>query len=192
MRAGSRIHKPTWQIESVLVLQNTCCMLLHWLTRPPTNWTLYDCAFTDEPHLDVLLFGFFYHVTFPVPKSTSTLYQSCRVGWTEGTAVLHFVHCCPWWRPGIWNEQCVRAIYYTGLFKKRKKKDWSHLIYWPESVKMRLTHVDLKYELDNICPDLLTPHTQPPVDASDIHMKCISTSGGVLRNLHRSILGFTD
>lgn len=50
-------------------------------------------------------------------------------------------------------------------------------------------HVDLKCELANICPDLMiAPHppSQPPVD---IHEKCISTSGGVLRNLHRSILG---
>lgn len=56
-------------------------------------------------------------------------------------------------------------------------------------------HVDLKYELDNICPDLMTPHipaSQPPVDASDTHMECISTSAGVLRNLRRASLGFTD
>lgn len=46
--------------------------------------------------------------TLPVPKSTSTLYQSCRDG-------------RPWCRPGTWKEQCrsslgcVRAIYYIGL-----------------------------------------------------------------------------
>lgn len=52
-------------------------------------------------------------------------------------------------------------------------------------------HVDLKYELDNTCPDLMTPHTQP-VGASDMHVECMPTSGGVLRNLRRSIRGFTD
>lgn len=54
--------------------------------------------------------------TLPVPKSTSTLYQSCRVG-------------RPWCRPGVRNEQCrsssccLRAIYHTGLFFFLKKKE---------------------------------------------------------------------
>lgn len=69
MRAGSRIHEThatnssIGRTESVPVLQNTRCTLLHRPTRPPTNRTLYDCAFTDEPHVDVLPFGSFYHVT---------------------------------------------------------------------------------------------------------------------------------
>lgn len=109
------------------VLQNTCCMLLYWLMRPPTNWTLYDCFYWRTSFRCTAVW-FLLCDTFPVPKSTSTLYQSCRVGRTEGAAVHHCL------LPSVmqtghlkWTMQIILVLhpgyilYCTSLFKKRKR-----------------------------------------------------------------------